>query len=483
MRHASPTWRHWAPLALVLTGVFMSVLDFFIVNVAMPVMQGSLHASGGALEWVVAGYALSSSVLLIAGGRLGDRYGRRRMFSLGMALFTLSSAVCGAAPHITELIAGRLLQGAGGALMTSNVLSLLGILYPGEDQRRAMAAYGGVMGLAAVGGQLLGGVLVQADPLGLSWRACFLINLPIGAAALAMAPRLVPESRGRVGLPLDLPGLALSTAGLTAIVLPLVQGRQDGWPAWTWISLAAAPLILAVYAAQQRALTRRGGLPLIEPALLHDPRLRVGLVAQTVFWCGQGSFFLILALYLQLGRGLRPLSAGLVFTILAASYLVSSARSPELANRHGRRVITAAALTLAAGHGLLLATVAGIGTGGSVIALAPALVLIGAGMGLGIAPLATMLLSGLRPEQAGAASGALSTAQYVGNALGVAVVGLAFFGGVGSGYATALERGLAVLAGLLVCVAGLSRLLPAPACGAGAGAAAEPGSALARAAA
>ena len=391
----------WAPLPVVLTGTFMVVLDFFIVNVALPSMQANLHASSGAIEWVAAGYGLTSAVFLITAGRLGDRIGRRLTFSLGLALFTLSSAACGAAASPEVLIAGRLLQGVGGALLMPNVLSIIGVLYTGADRARALSAYGMVMGLAAVGGQLIGGVLVQADIAGLGWRTCFLINVPVGALALIAAPRLVPESRAPRSSRIDLVGTTLVTAGLTAIVLPLVEGRQHGWPEWTLVSLALAPVILGVFVIQQRRLADRGGSPLLELSLFSQRTFSAGLLAQLVFWCGQASFFLVLALYLQQGRGLSALHAGLVFTILAASYLAASMGAPALAQRHGRRVLAAGALVLACGHGLLLAAVGDVGTGGSVLALVPGLLLIGAGMGLGIAPLATIIMSGMKPEHAG----------------------------------------------------------------------------------
>ncbi len=344
-----------------------------------------------------------------------------------------------------------------------NVLSIIGVTYTGADRARAFAAYGMSMGLAAVCGQLIGGVLVQANMAGLGWRSCFLINVPIGAVALLLTPRMVPESSVPNSNRIDIAGTALITAGLTAIVLPLVEGRQHGWPLWTWLSLAAAPVILAGFVAHQRRLSRIGGAPLLELSLFSQRTFSAGLLAQLVFWCGQASFFLILALYLQRGRGLSALNAGLVFTILAASYLVASLMAPALTERHGRRVLATGALTLAAGHALLLATVAEIGTGGSVAALVPGLTLIGAGMGLGITPLATIIMSSMRPEQAGAASGALSTMQNVGNALGVAIIGVIFFGALHSGYAHAFELSLGALAAILLAAAALTRLLPPPA--------------------
>ena len=454
---------HWAALPVVLAGTFMVVLDFFIVNVALPSMQADLGASAGAVEWVVAGYALTSAVFLITAGRLGDRFGRRRMFALGLGLFTLASAACGVAGDATVLVVARLAQGGAAALMMPNILSIIGVAYAGADRVRALSAYGMVMGLAAVGGQLIGGILVQADVLGLGWRACFLINVPIGLAALAATRRFVPESRADGAIGLDPAGTVLVTAGLTALVLPLVEGRAHGWPAWTIASLAVAPLILGAFAVQQRRLARRGGAPMLDPALFRQRAFGMGLLNQLVFWGGQASFFLVLALYLQQGRGLDALQAGLVFTILAAAYLATSLRAPALTMVHGRRLLLAGALTLAAGHGALLAAVAAIGTGGTVAPLVPGLLLVGAGMGLVITPLTTVVMGSLGPEQAGAASGGLSTMQNVGNALGVAVIGVIFFGAVGGGFAHAFELSAATLAVLLVAVAALTRLLPAPA--------------------
>jgi EmrB/QacA subfamily drug resistance transporter len=450
----------WAPLPIVLSGTFMVVLDFFIVNVALPSIQSGLHAASSSIEWIAAGYGLTSAVFLITGGRLGDRIGRRRTFSLGLALFTISSAACGVAPSASVLVASRLVQGVAGALMMPNVMSIISVVDTGADRVRALSAYGMVMGLAAVGGQLIGGVLVQANVAGLGWRSCFLINVPIGVSALLLAPRVVPESSDPRARRLDLTGTVLITAGLTAIVLPLVDGRQHGWPAWTWISLGIAPLILLGFVAQQRRLSRTGGAPLLDLSLFAERTFTAGLLAQLVFWCGQASFFLVLALYLQQGRGMTPLHAGLVFTILAVAYLAASLGAPALATKHGRKVLAAGALILASGHALLLLTVGEIGVGGSIAALAPGLILVGAGMGLGITPLATIILSRMKPEQAGAASGALTTMQNVGNALGVAVIGVIFFGALHSGFAHAFQLSLATLAAILLSVAVLTRLIP-----------------------
>jgi EmrB/QacA subfamily drug resistance transporter len=451
----------WAALPVLLTGTFMVVLDFFIVNVALPSMQRDLHAGTGAIEWVVAGFALTSAVFLITAARLGDRIGRRRTFSIGLGVFTLASAACGAASSPSVLVAARLAQGIGAALVMPSVLSIINVTYSGADLPRALGIYGLVMGLAAACGQLIGGGLIQADIAGSGWRACFLINVPVGIAALALAPRFVPESRSERRPRLDLSGTLLLTAGLTAIVLPLVEGRQHGWPAWTWISFAVAPLLLLAFASHQRRLARLGGEPLLPPAMFRARSFTAGLLTQLVFWCGQASFFLVLALYLQQGRGLSALDAGLVFTIMAVAYVAASAQAPALVARYGRQLLAIGALVLASGHGLLLAAVAHVRVGGSIVELAPGLVLIGAGMGLLLVPLTTTILSSVDTRHAGGASGAVTTVQSVGGALGVAITGVIFFGALHGGYAHALELSLAELGALLVGVAALTRLLPA----------------------
>ena len=450
----------WAALAVVLTGTFMVVLDFFIVNVAMPAMQRDLHAGTGAIEWVIAGYGLTFATFLITAGRLGDQLGRRRMFSLGLALFTVASAACGLAPSPAVLVVARLVQGLAAALLSPQVLSIIGVVYNGPDRVRAISIYGIVLGLAAVGGQLIGGVLVQADIAGLGWRSCFLINVPIGLVGLAIAARAVPESRVEGANRLDLVGTALVTLGLVDIVLPLVEGRQHGWPAWTWLCLGAAPITLGLFAAHQRRLSRRGGAPLLDPALFRERAFSAGLVTQLVFFASMASYFLVLALYLQQGRGLDALQAGLVFTILAAAYLVASAYAPGLTPRLGRRLPAIGGLVLAVGHGLLALSVADIGVGGSVALLVPGMLLEGAGMGLVITPLTSTVLGSLQPENAGAAAGALSTMQQVGNALGVAVTGVIFFGALDGGFGRAFEVSLIQLALLGVAVTVLTRLLP-----------------------
>jgi EmrB/QacA subfamily drug resistance transporter len=443
-------------------GTFMFVLDFFIVNVALPSIQHGLRAGEGAVEWVVAGYAIATAVLLVTGGRLGDQFGRRRVFSIGLAIFIVTSAACALAPDPGVLVAARVAQGVGAALMAPNILSILGVIYTGPARVRAISIYGMVMGLAATSGQLIGGILIRTDVAGLGWRVIFWINVPIGIAALLAAPRLIPESRNENASRLDLAGVALITACLVAVVLPLVEGRQAGWPAWSWAMLAAAIPLAVVFAVHQRRKADRGGVPLLNPRIFASGALRAGLLTQTVFWCQQAAGYLVLGLYLQQGRGLSPLSAGGVFTFLAAGYLATSFRAPALTMRFGRSVIAAGALIAALGDVALYLATAHAGTGGSVAWLFPGLLLLGAGQGLCITPLTTTVLSHAEPATAGSVSGALSTAQQVGNSVGVAVTGVLFFGALSHGYGLAFERSVLQMGALLLVVAALTRLMPGP---------------------
>jgi len=453
----APSGRSWAPLTVLMFGTFMFVLDFFIVNVALPSIQQSLGAGESAIEWIVAGYGISTAVLLVTGGRLGDQFGRRRMFAIGMAVFVLTSAACALAPDPDVLVAARILQGVGAALMAPNILSILGVVYSGPDRVRAISIYGMVMGLAATSGQLIGGVLIRTDLAGLGWRAIFWINVPLGVAALLACPRFVPESRADRGSRFDLAGVALITACLVAVVLPLVDGRQAGWPAWSWIALAASVPLAIGFVAHQRRKADRGGVPLLNPRVFAAWPLRAGLITQTAFWCQQAACYLVLGLYLQQGRGLSALAAGGVFTFLAAGYLITSFQAPALTVRFGRQVIAVGAVLAAVGDvALYLAT----GHGGSVAWLFPGLVLLGAGQGLCITPLTTTVLSHADPATAGSVSGALSTAQQVGNSIGVAVTGLLFFGALSHGYGLAFERSVLQMGALLLVVAALTRLMP-----------------------
>jgi MFS family permease len=450
----------WAALAVLMCGTFVYVLDFFVVNVAVPSIERGLHASAADIEWMVAGYGLVIAALLVLGGRLGDLAGRRRMFSVGLGIFVVASAACALSPDPGFLIAARLLQGAGAALMAPNILAILGVLYTGTRRVRAISVYGMVMGVAAVSGQLIGGLLIEGNVAGLGWRAIFWVNVPIGLVALSVCRRLVPESRSGERRSLDVGGALLLSLALLAVVLPLVSGRQEGWPTWSWASLAGSPALFAVFLAHQRRYAATGRNPLLNPALLAARAFRAGLGTQLAFWCQQAASYLVLAVYLQDGRGLSPLASGAVFTALAAGYLLTSLRAPALTVRFGRQVIAAGALAAAAGYGLLWLVTAQSGTAGPLAALFPGLLLVGAGQGLCITPLTTTVLSHADPVSAGAVSGALSTMQQVGNSIGVSLIGVVFFAAASRSYPVAFEHSVAAMLLLLLGVGGLTRLLP-----------------------
>lgn len=422
---ARPEPFHWPALLVLLTGTFMVVLDFFIVNVALPSMQRELRASAGALQFVVAGYGLASAAGLVTGGRLGDIHGQRRMFVAGLALFTLASALCGLAPSASTLIAARVLQGAAAALLQPQVLALIGLLYVDVHRARAFAAYGMALGLGAALGQLIGGLLIQANPAGLGWRSCFLINVPIGALALVLVPRLIPHNPPRGGRHLDLAGAALIGLMLLALTLPLVQGREQGWPAWTWIVLASAPLLAGVFVAQQRRLAARGGEPLIAPALWTQPALLRGLAATLLFYMGNASFYFVLAIYMQQGMRMAPLPSGLLFTTMASGFLTTSLGAAWIARRVGPRSIAFGAALLTCAH-LGQAAIALVAPGEFWLMI-PLLVLEGAGIGMVMAPLVSEVLKGLPAQFAGVASGILASTQQSGNALGVALIGIPLY--------------------------------------------------------
>jgi EmrB/QacA subfamily drug resistance transporter len=449
-------------MAVLMAGTFVFVLDFFIVNVAIPSTQAELGASDSQIQLVVATYAIAIASLLILGGRLGDLFGRRRLFMAGLALFTASSALCGAAPGIEVLLLGRVLQGIGAALFAPQVLSIIGVTFEGDERRRAVTTYGITMGLAAAGGQLVGGALIALNVFDLDWRTCYLVNVPIGIAALALAPRAIAESRAEGSRRLDFLGAALAGATLVAIVLPLVEGRRQGWPAWTFICLAAAVPLALTFALRQRRLATTGGAPLVHPDLFRERAFTVGVLTSVVFYAGMASFFLVLAIYLQEGCGLSALDSGLVFTALAIGYLVASAGAEALTPRFGRQVLAAGGVVRAAALTGLALTVGAIGTGGSPLLLVPALAVDGIGMGLLTAPLVAVVVGGMDPRHAGAASGVLSTAQQVGNTIGVAAIGAIFYGTIGpdGDYTGAFELALVAVAAVCLAVAALVQLLP-----------------------
>ncbi|HEV2358964.1 MAG TPA: MFS transporter [bacterium] len=453
---------HELILPVLLIGTFMSTLDFFIVNVAIPSMQHDLGASPAAIEWVVAGYALAFGCGLVTGGRLGDHYGRRRVLFLGLLLFTITSTLCALAPNPAVLVLSRILQGASAALLSPQVLAIVSTIFAGEARARAFQAYGLTLGIAAVFGQLIGGLLIQANILNLGWRTCFLINAPIGFAAMALVPKVIPQLRPPTHSRLDVVGVGILSVALLALLWPLIQGQQRGWPIWALRSFLASPLLLIVFAAWERALNKRGGAPMVNPALFEERAFTAGLLTQLVFWMGIASFFLIFALYMQQGRGLSALEAGATFMAIGGGYLATSLIATRLARRLGRQVVSTGALLMAAGLGILSLTV----LPGRVPLgwLVPGLIFEGAGMGIALAPLVSIILVRVMPEHAGAASGVLTTTQQIGNALGVAVIGAVFFRALdptrAAGYDLAFSRSVVALLVISLTVVGFVQLLP-----------------------
>ena len=448
------------PLAVLLTGIFLIVLDFFVVNVALPSVQQDLDADATALQWLVAGYALTFGGLLLVASRMADRWGRRRMFVLGTGLFVLSSAVCGFAPDVDTLLVARLVQGASAAAVAPTVLALIGDVYAGPARVRALGAYATVMGVAAASGQLIGGLLIHLDIAGSGWRSIFLVNVPIGIAALVAAPKLLPETRVAAPRP-DAVESLLVVGALTAIVLPLVQGQGQGWPLWTWVTLGGAAVLASLAGLRGAALRRSGIAPLVDLAPMRSRPVGAGQLGQFLLFTGMAAYFLVLALYLQDGRGLGPLESGTVFTAVALPYMLGTRNAARVLGRFGARAgIVAAALAFGAGHALLLAAVAEIGVGGSVLWLVPGLALGGLGMGVTLSGLIGTVMVSVEPQHAGTVSGTSSTLQQVANAVGVALVGVIFFGRLDEGMVTAFEASLVYLVGTTVAVALAATFLP-----------------------
>jgi EmrB/QacA subfamily drug resistance transporter len=424
--------RRWLTLVILLLAAFMNLLDISIVNIAIPSIQRNLQASYADVQWALAAYTLAYAVVLITGGRLGDAYGRKRLFLIGVTGFTIMSAACGAAQSPGQLIAFRVVQGAMGAIMIPQVLSVIQVIFPAGERIKALAAFGVTAGLGTVSGPLLGGLLTQHNLLGLGWRPIFLINVPVGIIAVAASAVLVRESRAPRRPRLDPGGVLLITAALLLLLYPLVQGRQLGWPAWTFAAMAASAPVLALFVWYERVKDRRDGSPLVQLSLFGQRAFSAGIAIAVTFFLGVTSFALILTLFLQIGLHFTPLHAGLTFLPFSGGVLVASAAAARLAPRFGRGVTMTGALVMAGGMAGLIATVARYGAAVTTAELVPALIVAGLGMGTVLAPLADILLAGVDRQHAGSASGLFNTSIQVGASIGVALIGVLFFGFLGS---------------------------------------------------
>jgi EmrB/QacA subfamily drug resistance transporter len=424
--------RRWLTLTILLLAAFMNLLDVSIVNIAIPSIQRNLHASYADVQWALAGYTLAYALVLITGGRLGDIFGRKRLFLIGVTGFTIMSALCGAAQSPGMLIACRVAQGAMGAIMVPQVLAVIQIIFPPAERIKALAGFGVTAGLGTVSGPLLGGLLIQHNLFGLDWRTIFLINVPVGVLAVAASAVLVRESRAPRPPKLDPVGVFLISAALMLLLYPLVEGRQLGWPGWTFVAMAASAPVFALFAWYEQVKTRRDSSPLVPLRLFSERGFSAGMAVAVTFFLGIASFGLVLTLFLQLGLGFTPLHAGLTFLPFSLGVLLSSAAAARLAPRFGRGVTMAGALIIAGGMVALIADIHHYGTGVSTPDLVPGLVAAGFGLGAVIAPLANIVLARVPRQDAGSASGVFNTGLQLGNSIGIAVIGVIFFGLLGT---------------------------------------------------
>jgi MFS family permease len=442
----TPTRHRWPVLALLLTAVFLDLLDGTIVGVALPRIRADLAAGPATTQWILAGYALAFALVLIPGGRLGDLVGRKRVFLVGMIGFGAASVAAGAATGPATLIAARLAQGACAGLMVPPVLAMITVLFAGAARATALTCYGIALSLANVSGPLLGGVLTEYGPLGLGWRSIFLVNVPVVAAAAAGCLRYLPESRSTLPLRPDPAGTVLLGLASVLVLVPLV-GNRIGW------QLALAAPVLVAFVAVQR---RRGGHALVPPVLFRHRSFAVGLAVLAMLFAGVGSLLLVLSYGLQDGWHWSPLRTAAIALAWPVGIVATSGIARRAAARHGRTSIAAGLALLAASTAGLAAGLDRYGAGWVTVGLP--LLSMGLGMGLCVAILTGVVLTGVPDEHAGSASGVLNTVIQLGTALGIAVIGGRYFAGTDP--ATAMPPALAGTAGVVAGAAALALLLP-----------------------
>ena len=434
----------WLMLIVLLAGQFMALLDVTIVNVAMPTIGRSLHASGAELQLVVAGYTVSYAMMLITGARLGDLYGRRRMFLAGVAVFTLASLACGIAPGIGILIAARFVQGTGAAAMMPQIMSVIQVRFDGAARARALSAYTAVLSSGFVAGQVIGGVLVTANLFGQGWRPVFLVNVPIGLAVLATVPRVVPRDEpGPRRRQLDLLGLGIAAPAVFLLVLPLMLGHQEDWPGWVFACLAVGLALGVAFVLVERRITDRGGDPLLNLAVLRAPGLVPGLAAVAVLMITYGGFLFSFALHLQGGLGDSALRAGLTFAPCAVVFGACGYFWRRLPAAWHPLLAPLGCLVAVGGYLAVANVLRSGGSGGA--PLQAGLILTGAALALGFSPLVTHALVRVPLRHAADASGLLTTTIQLGQAVGVATFGSLFLTlDTGRGVTTAASSGHAL---------------------------------------
>lgn len=454
--------RRWLILALVLVAECMDLLDSTIVNVAAPTVQKDLHASTSALQWVIGGYALTFSVGLVTGARLGDIYGRRRLFVLGAWSFVATSLACAFAVDPGMLIATRLLQGFAAALLIPQGLGVLRAVFAPAEQPKAFGLFGPVIALSAVLGPVVGGLLVDADLVGSGWRLIFFVNLPLGLLAAIGAARLMPESRSPQPTRLDLVGNLLVAAATGLLVYPLIQGREAGWPTWSYVMIVASPVPLLLLAPWTRRVRRLGRDPMIETSVFRNRGFSAGLAMILVFFGGMIGTLLVLGLFLQFGEHFSAIHAGLTVAPFAlGSGIGATLSGAVLTARLGRMALQLGSLVMAGGVLWLLHVLSANGMSTSSLDLLPPQLLLGAGLGMLVAPLFDFALGAVSDSEAGSASGVLNSVQQLAGALGVAILGTIFFDRLGHhGFLPAIRTCLLVELGTVPVLFGLTLLLP-----------------------
>jgi len=448
-------------LVILLLGVFMDLLDTSIINIAIPTIGRSLHASPSALQWSIDAYLLGLSLLIVAGGRLGDIFGRKKMFLLGTVGFTAASALAGCSTSAGMLIAARLLQGAAAAMMVPQVLAFIQVLFAPKDRAKALGAYSGVVGFATVGGPLLAAGLIQWNLANWSWRTVFFINLPVGLITLLIGMKVLPESKSERATGVDFPGIILATVALTGLLYPLIQGRELGWPLWTFALMAGSIGLSGIFLVYQKARSRSGKTPLVNTELFRARGYGAGVGIFSLFMIALSGYFLTYSLYLQIGLHFSAIKAALAtlpfaFMVPATAGVAVVALAPKI----GRKVIglgiALCALGLAAADVVLHHTGASL----HIWELIAPLVVGGAGMGMLVAPITDFALSNVPEAEAGSASGFLTMMQQVGSTIGVALLSTIFFNLVGSNYGTASFTH-AITITLVIVVIILALILPA----------------------
>jgi EmrB/QacA subfamily drug resistance transporter len=419
--------RRWIALAILLLAGFMNLMDVSIVNVALPSMQKNLGADPSHIEWVVAAYVLAFALGLLPFGRLGDIVGRKKMFLIGVSLFTVGSALCGIAPNIETLIAARVVQGFASAVMTPQVLAIAQVTFPPKEKGLAFSLFGLSAGLASVCGPVIGGALIAGNFAGLDWRPIFLVNIPFGVLAVVAGAILIPNVPPHPGIKNDYAGIGLFGAAIVLLIYPLIEGRAYGWPLWSFAMIAVSVLFMIAFYFWERQQHNRGRPELLPLGLLQNRNFLLGALMTILFFSGIPGFFLILAVFLQSGFGLSPLESGLTTVPFSLGVLLASLISGRLGSRFLQQRFAAGAILLAIGMTLLRISFSQISGTISPWAFALPLLISGVGLGTGIAGLFQTVLSTVPPRDAGSGAGALQAFQQAGGALGVAIVGEIFF--------------------------------------------------------